>query len=194
MSNDISDESTKVQIEKDSKQNRKINHNKHTQKVVSEQSQSTKDYNGFIAEDIVYHTILKRIKGSGSVGWDSGNAQKAGIKGKCDDTLGYDIRYSDADEKEHYVEVKGTSSKFSSDIIEFNLTKNEYEFADKKKDAYELWFVFIDKDNKTHKVIEFGNIMKFENNESFFNNSKFSVEQSEFKIRAKIKGIINNPR
>ena len=69
---------------------------------------------------------------------------------------------------------------------EFTLTKNEFDFAEKHKDSYELWFVPIVND-KPQSPIELGNILLFENGENFFNNSRFSVEQSEFKVRAKLK-------
>lgn len=112
----------------------------------------------------------------------SGNAQKAGIIDRGDDTLGYDIKYSDTDGI-HYVEVK--SSK--SDNIEFTLTKNEFDFAEKNKDKFEIWFVPITYDGIVEKPLKLGNILLFRDGENFFKNSKFDVEQSEFKIRAKIK-------
>lgn len=41
--------------------------------------------------------------------------------------------------------------------------------------------------DKPQSPIELGNILLFENGENFFNNSRFSVEQSEFKVRTKLK-------
>lgn len=114
--------------------------------------------------------------------WVSGNAEKAHVIQHGDDSLGYDLRYSDSNGI-HFVEVKGSSSN----IIEFNVSKNEYEFADQHRDNYELWYVMIDENKMPMIPQELGLIMKFDDNESFFNNKRFSVEQSEFKIRAKIK-------
>ncbi len=147
----------------------------------NESSQETKDYNGFVAESKVFNVLDKKIGENGSVEWLSGNAEKANKVEHGDDTLGYDMRYSDSNGI-HYVEVKGSSAN----NIEFTLTKNEFDFAEKHKDSYELWFVPIVND-KPQSPIELGNILLFENGENFFNNSRFSVEQSEFKVRAKLK-------
>lgn len=84
------------------------------------------------------------------------------------------MRYSDLNGI-HYDEVKGSSAS----IIEF-------DFAEKNKDSYEIWFVPI-VNEKSKNPIELGNILLFENGEDFFNNSRFSVEQNEFKVRAKLK-------
>jgi hypothetical protein len=147
----------------------------------SESSQETKDYNGFVAESKVFNVLEKKIGENGSVEWLSGNAEKASKVDHGDDTLGYDMKYSDSNGI-HYVEVKGSSAS----NIEFTLTKNEFDFAEKHKDSYELWFVPI-VNEKPQNPIELGNILLFENGENFFNNSRFSVEQSEFKVRAKLK-------
>ena len=176
------DKSIKPDIEANPVQRKGPSGAKNPPKTHNEGTQLAKDYDGFVAESKVYNVLMDRIKEKGSVEWISGNAEKAGVIEKGNDTLGYDLRYSDSNGI-HYVEVKGTQSN----IIEFNLTKNEYEFADKNKDKYEVWFVFVDESKMPKDPIELGNIMLFDNGESFFNNSRFSVEQSEFKIRAKIK-------
>ena len=147
----------------------------------SDSSQETKDYNGFVAESKVFNVLNKKIGENGSVEWLSGNAEKANKVEHGDDTLGYDMRYSDSNGI-HYVEVKGSSAN----NIDFTLTKNEFDFAEKHKDSYELWFVPI-VNEKPQNPIVLGNILLFENGENFFNNSRFSVEQSEFKVRAKLK-------
>lgn len=141
-----------------------------------------KELNGFIAESKVYNTLLKIVSDKGSIVWASGNGEKAKKCDAGDDSLGYDIKYT-VGGKIHYAEVKGTSGK----VVEFTLTKNEYEFGDAHKDTFELWFVFIEDDGIAGDPILLGNIFKFDENESFFNNSKFSVEQSEFKIKARLK-------
>ncbi|MDY0278452.1 MAG: DUF3883 domain-containing protein, partial [Acholeplasma sp.] len=137
------------------------------------------ELHGFIAESKVYHTLLAKNGEIGSVEWISGNAQKAGIRNDGNDSLGYDIMYSDH-KGIHYVEVKGSKSN----IIEFKLTKNEFDFAERNKNQYELWFVPIDEQKKPGEPLELGNILLFSNGETFFKNSRFNVEQSEFKIRA----------
>ena len=64
----------------------------------------------------------------------------------------------------------------SSENLEFILTKNEFNFAQQNKDQFELWFV----------PLELGTIFVFDENEDFFHNHRFTVEQTDFKLRAKI--------
>lgn len=144
------------------------------------ENNDVKELVGFIAESKVFNTLKKRS--NIELEWLSGNAEKAKIISEGNDSLGYDIRFVDEDGP-HYIEVKGSKST----NIEFNLTKNEYDFALKHKDEFEIWFVFVHEDKTSSEPYILGNILVFENGENFFNNNKFSVEQSEFKIRAKIK-------
>ncbi len=85
--------------------------------------------------------------------------------------FGYDIKYSDNDGV-HYVEVKASKSE----NVEFTLTRNEFEFAEKNKDKFEIWFVPINHDGTSGTPLKLGNILLFNNGESFFKNSKFDVE------------------
>lgn len=140
-----------------------------------------KETDGFIAESKVYNTLLAMIKGNGSVEWVSGNGWKAQKAIHVDDSCGYDMKYIDENGRQHYVEVKGTSSE----NLEFILTKNEFNFAQSHKEQYELWFVFI-KDGKAGTPHELGNIFMFNDGEDFFNNQVFSVEYHQFMLKAKI--------
>lgn len=169
----------------------KQNHHSHTSNnqtrgLYSSQTNKQKEVYGFCGESKVYYTLLSKVGTNGSVEWLSGNAQKAGLIKNGNDALGYDIKYSD-DNGIHYVEVKASKSK----NVEFTLTKNEFDFAEKHKDQFEIWFVPIEGDDKPGTPLELGNILMFTNGENFFKNSRFDVEQSEFKIRAKIKKEIN---
>jgi hypothetical protein len=92
------------------------------------------------------------------------------------------MRYIDAEGKLHYVEVKGNSSE---NLI-FTLTKNEFEFGQRHKEQYELWFVFVS-DGEACRPYELGTIFVFNEDEDFFHNHRFTVEQTEFKFKAKIK-------
>ena len=94
-------------------------------------------------------------------------------------SLGYDIWYSDEHGKKHYVEVKGSTSE----NVEFVLTKNELEFAEQHAEEYEIWYVRI-VDKQPTIPYELGNLLLLGEEETFFNNSKFAVENSEFRIRA----------
>lgn len=138
-----------------------------------------KEENGFIAESKVYHTLRTRIGSKGSVVWVSGNGYRAHENQGGDDSLGYDIWYSDECGKKHYVEVKGSTSE----NVEFVLTKNELEFAEQHAEEYEIWYVRI-VDKQPTIPYELGNLLLLGEEETFFNNSKFAVENSEFRIRA----------
>ena len=138
-----------------------------------------KEENGFIAESKVYHTLRTRIGSKGSVVWVSGNGYRAHEIQVGDDSLGYDIWYSDESGKKHYVEVKGSTSE----NVEFVLTKNELEFAELHAEEYEIWYVRI-VDKQPTIPYELGNLLLLGEEETFFNNSKFAVENSEFRIRA----------
>ncbi|MBQ7872568.1 MAG: DUF3883 domain-containing protein [Clostridia bacterium] len=139
----------------------------------------SKEENGFIAESKVYHTLRTRIGSKGSVVWVSGNGYRAHENEGGDDSLGYDIWYSDERGKKHYVEVKGSTSE----NVEFVLTKNELEFAEQHAEEYEIWYVRI-VDKQPTIPYELGNLLLLGEEETFFNNSKFAVENSEFRIRA----------
>ena len=138
-----------------------------------------KEENGFIAESKVYHTLRTRIGSKGSVVWVSGNGYRAHENQGGDDSLGYDIWYSDEHGKKHYVEVKGSTSE----NVEFVLTKNELEFAEQHAEEYEIWYVRI-VDKQPTIPYELGNLLLLGEEETFFNNSKFAVENSEYRIRA----------
>jgi hypothetical protein len=135
-----------------------------------------------IAESKVYHTLRTRIGEQGTVVWGSGNGCRANANSSGDESLGYDIRYTDINGKIHYVEVKGSTSE----NIEFILTKNELEFAEQNPEDYEVWYVRVT--NRLPCVpYELGNLLLL-GEESFFNNCRFSVENSEYRIRARICG------
>lgn len=138
-----------------------------------------KEENGFIAECKVYHTLRTRIGAKGSVVWVSSNGYRARENQCGDDSLGYDIWYSDENGKKHYVEVKGSISE----NVEFVLTQNELEFAEQHAEEYEIWYVRIVNKQPTIPY-ELGNLLLFSEEETFFNNSKFAVENSEFRIRS----------
>ena len=149
--------------------------------IVDRKTTLTKETDGFIAESKVYNTLLTKIGDMGSVEWISGNGARAGQVSEGNDSCGYDMRYTDTDGKVHYVEVKGTSS----DSLEFILTKNEFNFAQQHKEQFELWFVFI-KDGEAGTPHELGALFVFAEDEDFFHNHRFAVEQTDFRLRAKI--------
>lgn len=162
----------------------RTNIHSHETRTYNIENNYAKERVGFIAESIVYNILVKM--GKMDVEWKSGNAEKAKVIPKGDDALGYDIRYND-EIGNHFIEVKGSKSN----NIEFNLTKNEFDFGMENKDKFEIWFVSVNEEIKLSKVYNLGQIFIFKDGENFFKNSRFSVESSEFKIRTKVKSEQN---
>lgn len=177
------DESTRAEITNIKKENYiKIKHVETESKhVFNSDLNLARDINGFKAESKVYNTLKTKLGAQLSIEWVSGNGEKAGVIEKGDDSCGYDMKYVDSKGDVHYIEVKGTSGE----NLEFTISKKELEFAQSHKYNYEIWFVFI-KDNVPQIPNELGNIFNLSEHEDFFNNSKFTVEQHEYKIKAKI--------
>lgn len=159
--------------------------NTHHQKAIQKQNHRQIDIvkkdNGFIAESTVYNTLVKILDKGSSILWVSENGHDAGKNDYGDDSLGYDIKYTDASGGIHYVEVKGSTSQ----NIEFTLTKKELEVAQQNKENYEIWFVHIEDGHYSQPYV-FEKLFIFDEGEDFFNNSKFTVENGDFKIKAKV--------
>ncbi len=85
-----------------------------------------------------------------------------------DDSLGYDIKYKNRDGIWKYVEVKTFNG------YQFNLTKNEKEFASKNYRFYELFLVGND---KIHKI----------ENIDYENDTIFKLIENEYIVKYKIK-------
>ena len=144
-------------------------------------SDQVKQNDGLIGEAKVYYGLKKKY--SDSVEWVSRNAQIAGVVAKGYDTYGYDIKYTDEEGNIHYVEVKASRT---GDIA-FSLTKNEIDHALLNARNYEIIFVFLDDKGKpigNPKLL--GNIFSFEEGENLLNNKRFSIENKDFSIYAKI--------
>lgn len=156
-------------------------HQKAMQKQNHRQIDIVKKDNGFIAESTVYNTLVKILDKGSSILWVSENGHDAGKNDYGDDSLGYDIKYTDASGGIHYVEVKGSTSQ----NIEFTLTKKELEVAQQNKENYEIWFVHIEDGHYSQPYV-FEKLFIFDEGEDFFNNSKFTVENGDFKIKAKV--------
>jgi hypothetical protein len=141
-------------------------------------------YIGFNAENAVYQVLVYKF-GEKSVKWRSTNGSLAAKIGQGVDGLGYDISYIDAEGKQHYVEVKGTGTN----ILDFNLTKNEFEFGLKHKEEFEVWRVF-NYENPDYEVFyEVYRIKKFDkifDCKDIFNSPRFKVTQTinySFKVK-----------
>jgi hypothetical protein len=106
-----------------------------------------------------------------NVTWVSGNSDNP----KRDDSLGYDIRYTDKNGDEKFVEVKSVSSDHS-----FFLTENERKCGVKNREKYIIALVA---EKKIHFITDF---FKFSESESFETNSKYTTRNHNYKIYFKI--------
>jgi hypothetical protein len=132
---------------------------------------------GFIGEYYVYQSLVKKYS-KNKVFWVSEYAKTANINPEGKDGLGYDLRYIDDKGQTHYVEVKATNT----DYLSFPISSAEVRFGEKHNDNYEIILVInICSQNRDFKNL--GNIFKYDEDESFNNNSKFSVENDGFRIR-----------
>lgn len=139
-----------------------------------------KEIIGLAGEIAVYETLTQKYS---TVEWLSENAVKYGLPHTGDDSLGYDLIYINDQNEKIMVEVKATTG----DQIEFDFSNNEFSTALEDPDHYEVFFVFF-RSNEKPKVLNLGTLFKFDNeNESPFNNSKFSIQYDKYIIKAKEK-------
>ncbi len=133
-----------------------------------------KQETGECGEKAVFDELSKKRQ----VNWLSGNAQKCGFVTQGDDSLGYDMSYVDESGVEIFVEVKSSLKA----RIEFYMSKNEVDFALNNASVYEIYFVNFGKDGI--EISQLGAIFDFKENESFFQNSKFTATADTYKITA----------
>ncbi len=132
---------------------------------------------GFIGEYYVYQSLVKKYS-KDKVFWVSEYAKTASINPEGKDGLGYDMMYIDANGQAHYVEVKATNT----DDPSFPISSPEVRFGERHKDNYVIILVLnVCSQNRNFKNL--GNIFKYDEDESFTNNTKFSVENDGFRIR-----------
>ena len=132
---------------------------------------------GFIGEYYVYQSLVKKYS-KDKVFWDSEYAKTANVNPGGKDGLGYDLMYIDDKDQAHYVEVKATNT----DGLSFSISSAEVRFGERHKDNYEIILILnVCSQNRDFKNL--GNIFKYDEDESFTNNSKFSVENDGFRIR-----------
>ena len=148
----------------------------------SYKANETKKVVGSVGEKLVYDKLREKY----AVDWVSGYAEANKVipRGKGDDTLGYDMKYIDNNGETHYIEVKATIN----DEIEFTMSENEKEAAEKYKINYCVIFVMLDKENDySAKHIYQLDLFDFIEGESFEHNSRFSAEiKKKYIIRTEI--------
>jgi hypothetical protein len=145
-----------------------------------------REITGFIGELKVYNELKQMLINSEIkyFKWISDNAVKNGTIGKDDarDGAGYDFEISVDGITKTYIEVK-TSSQGG---IVFEISRNEIDTANEYKKDYHIYFVSI-KDGVPQKIQDLGCIFNFDDEEDFFSNKNFTVEEKSFTVRAKIK-------
>ena len=141
---------------------------------------------GFIGELEVFRS-LKQMKLNDQIKafeWISGNAVKNSTTHieNANDSAGYDFEVSFDGFSKTYIEVKSSSQ---NGII-FDITKNEINFAKKHRERYNVYFVSI-KGKTPMNIQDLGCIFNFKENEDFFSNTSFMVEEKSFTVKAKLK-------
>ena len=152
---------------------------KGTHKIAKTYTRATEEAqkrDGMIGEKAVYQMLSDKF---GEVKWLSGIAQQLGFINEGNDTLGYDMTYY-IDGVQKYVEVKASKDK----NVSFNISRNEINFARNHLDNYELYYVSIWEAEAV--IIPLENLFVFGDGEDLFNNSKFTIENKEYYISAKL--------
>jgi hypothetical protein len=132
---------------------------------------------GLIGEYYVYKTLIKKYWVD-NVFWVSENARTANVNPQGTESEGYDIRYIDENNQVHYVEVKSSSTEDQT----FQISADEVKFGEKHGKEYDV-IVVLNTLNENRKIRNLGNIFDYEEDESFNNNTRFSVENEGFRIR-----------
>jgi len=131
---------------------------------------------GFVGEFFTYHNLLQTQT---DVHWVSENARKAGIEFTGDVGEGYDMTYRNRYGKRKYVEVKTVSSNDS----EFPITPNEVQTGEKLKYDYEVILVINPLDTDNLRIETLANLFQYKKGERFNDNSNFSVENDNYRIK-----------
>ena len=147
-----------------------------TAKTYTRATEEAQKRDGMIGEKAVYQMLSDKF---GEVKWLSGIAQQLGFINEGNDMLGYDMTYY-IDGVQTYVEVKASKDK----NLSFNISRNEINFARNHLDNYELYYVSIRDDEAV--IIPLENLFVFADGEDLFNNSKFTIENKEYYISAKL--------
>jgi len=140
------------------------------------QRKQTKE-TGFLGEYYAYKALVKKYSQE-RVSWVSKYAKIANINPQGNDAEGYDIRYLNENDQVHYVEVKSSNEEDYS----FSISPSEVRFGEEHKFNYEVILVH-NALGQGRKLINLGNIFVYDEDESFNNNSKFTVENDGFRIK-----------
>jgi len=100
-------------------------------------------------------------------------ARKVNWVSTTDDSLGYDILSYDLDGKKKYIEVKATTSSYTTKI-QFYISNNQFEIA-KNLENYHFYIVFKAKE-KNPEIWQLKNPMQFLNNGLILTPTKYNVK------------------
>jgi hypothetical protein len=131
---------------------------------------------GLLGEMYAYSLLCKEYKGR--VNWISGNGELAGKNDGGDDEQGYDMTYEDDNGVKYYVEVKASTG----DASEFYITSSEIAAGERYKERFEIIFITNVKE-KQRGFTRLKGLFCLPAGETFMVNSKFSVENNDFRIR-----------
>jgi len=134
---------------------------------------------GAFAERLVYDQM--RINYNDVV-WVSENAKKDGVNPDGIGGLGYDLKYTNANGKTVYVEIKSAAGS----NITFVITENELNFAEEHSNQYEVILVTSVMNDEERKVYQISNLFNYAEGEDRFCNSKFNISGDNYTVRCQI--------
>ncbi len=134
---------------------------------------------GAFAERLVYEQMRSNYN---NVVWVSENAKKEGVNPDGIGGLGYDLKYTNANGKTVYVEIKSTVGS----NVTFIITENELNFAEEHSDQYEVILVTSVLNHEERKIYQLSNLFTYADGEDRFCNSKFRISGDNYTVRCQI--------
>lgn len=131
---------------------------------------------GFLGEKYVYGMLVKKYTRERVI-WASEYAKIVNVNPEGRDNIGYDLAYTDERGEKHFVEVKATKNK----ELAFSISKAEIRFGQENRSTYDVILV-LNVCDRDRRLLNLGKIFEFKEDETFNNNSKFSVDTETFRI------------
>ena len=88
--------------------------------------------------------------------------------------------YTDEFGTRQFVEVKASRD---ANLI-FYLSESEFQFARSHADVYQIIYVHIGDDGKPVKLYRLGHLFQLADNETLFDNKRFTIESNSYTITA----------
>lgn len=134
---------------------------------------------GAFAERLVYDQMRSNYN---DVVWVSENAKKDGVNPDGIGGMGYDLKYTNANGKTAYVEIKSAAGS----NITFVITENELNFAEEHSNQYEVILVTSVMNDEERKIYQISNLFNYAEGEDSFCNSKFSISGDSYTVRCRV--------